>query len=102
TLAAYSVGLPPAIGALAAGLIFNGNRWSKQIDALVLPFRETFSAFFFIGLGLIFNPQQVWQEPLWTLFALLAVLVLKTSAGTIALRVTGLSWRRSLGMGIGL
>ena len=52
TLAAYSVGLPPAIGALAAGLIFNGNRWSKQIDALVLPFRETFSAFFFYRLGI--------------------------------------------------
>ena len=102
TLAAYSVGLPPAIGALAAGLIFNGNRWSKQIDALVLPFRETFSAFFFIGLGLIFDPQQVWDEPLWTLSALLAVIVVKTLAGCIALRVTGLLWRRSLGMGIGL
>ena len=46
TLAAYSIGLPPAIGAFAAGLVFNGNRWSHQIDALVLPFRETFAAGF--------------------------------------------------------
>ncbi len=52
TLAAFSVGLPPAVGAFAAGLIFNGNRWTKQIDALVLPFRETFAAIFFVGLGI--------------------------------------------------
>ncbi len=102
TWAAYSVGLPPAIGAFAAGLIFNGNRWSKQIDALVLPFRETFSAVFFVGLGLIFDPRLVWQEPLAMLAMLLAVLVLKTLAAMIALRVTGLSWQRSLGMGLGL
>ena len=36
TLFAYTLGLPPAVGAFAAGLIFNGNRWSHQIDALIL------------------------------------------------------------------
>ncbi|MCA9159084.1 MAG: cation:proton antiporter [Planctomycetales bacterium] len=102
TLAAYSVGLPPAIGALAAGIVFNGNRWSKQIDALVLPFRETFAAIFFVGLGLIFDPRQVWYDPLGVLAALLAVVAIKTVAATIALRATRLSVRRSLGMGIGL
>jgi CPA2 family monovalent cation:H+ antiporter-2 len=102
TLAAYSVGLPPAIGALAAGLIFNGNRWSKQIDALVLPFRETFAAVFFVGLGLIFDPRQVWHDPLGMLAALLAVVALKTIGATVALRVTGLSGPRALGMGLGL
>ena len=38
TLGVHSVGLPPVIGAFAAGPIFSGNRWTKQIDALVLPF----------------------------------------------------------------
>ena len=47
TLAAHAIGLPPAIGAFAAGLVFSGNRWTHQIDALVLPFRESFSAIFF-------------------------------------------------------
>ncbi|MEO8268739.1 MAG: cation:proton antiporter [Aureliella sp.] len=102
TLAAYAVGLPPAIGALAAGIIFNGNRWTKQIDALVLPFRETFAAIFFVGLGLIFDPLQVWHDPLGMLAALSAVVAIKALAATIALRATGLSGRRSLGMGIGL
>jgi CPA2 family monovalent cation:H+ antiporter-2 len=102
TLAAYSVGLPPAVGAFAAGLIFNGNRWTQQIDALVLPFRETFSAVFFIGLGLIFNPGLFLREPLIMLTMLASVILMKAIAATIALKLTGLSLRTSFGMGIGL
>ncbi len=102
TLAAYYVGLPPAVGAFAAGLIFNGNRWTKQIDALVLPFRETFAAVFFIGLGLIFDPRLVWNEPVWMLVSLAAVILIKALAATIALQLTGLTLKRAMGMGIGL
>lgn len=87
---------------MAAGIVFNGNRWSKQIDALVLPFRETFAAIFFVGLGLIFDPRQVWHDPLGVSAALLAVVAIKAVAATIALRATGLSFRRSFGMGVGL
>ncbi len=102
TLAAYSVGLPPAVGAFAAGLIFNGNRWTKQIDALVLPFRETFAAIFFIGLGLIFDPRLFLNKPFEMSLMLVGVIVIKTFAATIALRLTGLPFRRAFGMGIGL
>ncbi|QEG00715.1 Inner membrane protein YbaL [Stieleria maiorica] len=102
TLAAYRLGLPAAVGAFAAGLIFNGNRWTKQIDALVLPFRETFAAVFFVGLGLIFDPALIWREPLTMLAALGMVIVLKTLAAMAALMLTGMTLQRALGMGIGL
>ncbi|EMI46487.1 cation:proton antiporter [Rhodopirellula sp. SWK7] len=102
TLAAHSVGLPPAVGAFAAGLIFNGNRWTHQIDALVLPFRETFAAVFFIGLGLIFDPRLYWQEPVLIFGSLAGVLLIKTCAAAIALRLTGMSLRHAIGMGLGL
>ena len=102
TLAAYRLGLPPAIGALAAGLVFNGNRWSHQIDALVLPFRETFAAIFFIGLGLIFRPNILWEHPSVMLLWLPSLMVVKAIAGTIAFRATGLPTRSSMGMSLGL
>ena len=102
TLAAYAVGLPAAVGAFAAGLIFNGNRWSHQIDALVLPFRETFAAVFFVGLGLIFDPRLLWYEPLLIFIALPVMILLKGAAAAVALKLTGLPIRQSLGMGIGL
>lgn len=102
TLAAYSVGLPPAVGAFAAGLIFNGNRWTKQIDALILPFRETFAAIFFVGLGLIFDPRLILEKPVEMLLVLVGVIIIKTVAGTLALKLTGLPIRQAFGMGIGL
>ncbi|MEM1067729.1 MAG: cation:proton antiporter [Planctomycetota bacterium] len=102
TLAAYSVGLPPAVGAFAAGLIFNGNRWTHQIDALVLPFRETFAAIFFVGLGLILDPRLFFREPELLVIVLPAMIGLKAIAAAVALRLTGLPTLSAIGMGIGL
>lgn len=102
TLAAYSIGLPAAIGALAAGLIFSDNRWTHQIDALVLPLRETFAAIFFVSLGLLLDPLYFWSEPLEFFGFLVGLIVLKAAAATIALRLTGLNWRAASGTGVGL
>jgi CPA2 family monovalent cation:H+ antiporter-2 len=102
SLVAYRLGLPPAVGAFAAGFALNGNRWTEQIDALILPFRETFAAVFFVSLGLIFRPNLWVVEPLTLLLGLGALLALKAVAGTLALRMTGLGWQQAMGMGIGL
>ncbi|MEM0924554.1 MAG: cation:proton antiporter [Planctomycetota bacterium] len=102
TLAAYSVGLPPAVGAFAAGLIFNGNRWTHQIDALVLPFRETFAAVFFVALGLILDPTLFLREPLLLVVCLPLVIVLKALAAAVALILTKLPLKNAVGMAIGL
>lgn len=95
-------GLPPALGAFACGLVLNGNRLTAQIDALVLPFKETFSAVFFVSLGMLFNFNVISVSPLFAALSLLGLLILKTSAGCIAARLTGLSWRPALGIGLGL
>ena len=102
TLAAHRFGLPAAIGAFAAGLVFSGNRWTQQIDALILPFRETFAAIFFVSLGLLVAPQLVWEEPIWLLKSLIGLIVIKTTAAYVALRLTGLKHQTALGMSIGL
>lgn len=102
TLLASALGLPAAIGAFAAGLIFNGNRWTQQIDSLVLPFRETFAAIFFVGLGLLFEPAVVLDNPIVMAAIWVAVLIVKWIAASISLRITGLKWRRSIGTGLGL
>lgn len=102
TWVAYRIELPPAIGAFAAGLIFSGNRWTKQIDALVLPFRETFAAIFFVSLGLLFNPELLLREPITMLVCLAGLMGIKAIAATVALRLTGLTWTSAAGMGAGL
>ncbi len=98
----YNVGLPPALGAFACGLVLNGNRLTGQIDALVLPFRETFAAIFFVSLGMLFNPEIITHAPLFAMGAFLGILIIKSTAGCIAARLTGLNWHPSFGVGLGL
>ncbi|MEM6331425.1 MAG: cation:proton antiporter, partial [Planctomycetota bacterium] len=102
TLAAAAAGLRPELGAFAAGLCFGGNRWSPQIDALVLPFRETFAAIFFVGLGLLVDVQMLLAAPVTLLAATAVVIAVKAAAAAIAVRATGLSGAASLGVGLGL
>ena len=102
TATAFWFGLPEAIGAFAAGLIFSGNRWSQQIEALILPFRESFAAVFFVSLGLLADLSLIWQRPFVMFFCLFGLFVVKASAATLALRLTKLSWLRAFGMGLGL
>jgi len=102
SLAAQRMGLPPAIGALAAGLVFGGNRWSEQIDSLILPFREAFSAIFFVSLGLLVNLVAILQNPIVAVGGICVLISIKTVASTIALRVTGLSWKQSFAPALGL
>ena len=98
----HVIGLPPAIGALAAGLMLSGNRLSKQIDTLVLPFRESFAAIFFVTLGTLLQPMAFFAEPVLLTAGLIGILALKSAAATIALKLTGLGWKAAAGMGIGL
>lgn len=101
-LGAYWIGLPPALGALAAGVMLAGNRLSGQIDALILPYRETFAAVFFVSLGTLMRLDLLVHDPIVPVVGLIAVVVLKTFAAAVPLRLLGLSWRSAVGMGLGL
>lgn len=101
-LGAHLLQLPAAVGALAAGMAISGNRLSKQIDTLVLPFRETFAATFFVSLGTLLHAELFLAEPVALLSGLVGVFVLKTAAAALALRLVGLSWRNALLMGMAL
>jgi CPA2 family monovalent cation:H+ antiporter-2 len=96
------LGLPPAIGALAAGVAFSGTRLSVQIDSALLPFRETFAAVFFVTLGALLKPAVFLEEPLLMTLGFIGMVLVKTAAAAIALRVAGLRWPSAVGMGAGL
>lgn len=102
TLGASLAGLPAALGAFAAGLCFGGNRWSPQVDALVLPFRETFAAVFFVGLGLLIDVGLLVTMPLGLLGMAVGLVAIKAAAAWVAVRLTGLRARAALGVGMGL
>jgi CPA2 family monovalent cation:H+ antiporter-2 len=99
---AVTLGLPAAVGALAAGVALSGNRLSKQVDSIVLPFRETFAAAFFVTTGSLLDLSILAREPLLLALGLAGVLTLKTIGAGLALRVSGLGWAPALAAGLGL
>jgi CPA2 family monovalent cation:H+ antiporter-2 len=82
--------------------VLGGNRLSGQVDAMIMPFRESFAAVFFVGLGTLLRPALFLEQPVLLIVGLLGALAVKTLAGGIAFRCTGLKWRAALGMGLGL
>jgi CPA2 family monovalent cation:H+ antiporter-2 len=91
-----------ALGAFFAGLVVGQSRFGPQAAADMAPFRDVFSALFFVSVGMLFNPRFVAEEPLMVLATLAIVLVLKplvAVAIVLALRDT----RRTAGtVGVGL
>ena len=93
-------GLTPALGALAAGIVLGENRLTSQIEALFEPFSESFSAMFFISLGMLMDFHILQTHP-WLCFgSLIAVILLKTIAAAGSLKICGFKNRSAVGYGL--
>ncbi len=99
---AEALGLTAALGALAAGIALGENRLTHQIDALILPFREAFSAMFFISLGMLTDFSYVFHHPIVCLLALVGAIAFKAVCATAALRICGMDRRGALAFGVSI
>jgi CPA2 family monovalent cation:H+ antiporter-2 len=91
-----------ALGAFIAGLVLGRSRFGPQAAADMTPFRDVFSALFFVSVGMLFDPGFVVARPLMVLAAVSIVLVAKpliALAIVIALKDTR---RTALTVAIGL
>jgi CPA2 family monovalent cation:H+ antiporter-2 len=67
-----SLGLSLALGAFMAGLIISESEYSHQATGNILPFREIFTSFFFVSIGMLLDLSFFVQH--FFLIALLALL----------------------------
>ncbi len=74
--ATSSIGLSLALGAFLAGLIISESEYSHQATGFVIPFRETFTSFFFVSIGMLLD--------LSFFFSHLGMILLLTVAAVIA------------------
>ena len=86
-LAAEVFNVSVALGAFFAGLVVGQSRFGPQAAVDMVPFRDVFSALFFVSVGMLFNPGIVTSQPLLLVGALLIVLVLKPA---VALAIVAL------------
>jgi CPA2 family monovalent cation:H+ antiporter-2 len=76
-LAAEVFHVSVALGAFFAGLVVGQSRFGPQAAVDMAPFRDVFSALFFVSVGMLFNPLFILERPGLVLSALLIVLVVK-------------------------
>jgi CPA2 family monovalent cation:H+ antiporter-2 len=101
-LAAQVFHMSVALGAFFAGLVVGQSRIGPQAAADIAPFRDVFSALFFVSIGMLFDPRLVLESPGMLALALGIVLVLKPLAAiaiVLALRDT---LRTTLTVAVGL
>lgn len=80
-------GLSLALGAFLAGLIISESEYSHQATSIILPFRELFTSFFFISVGMLLNIS-FFINHVWVVLALvLGVVVVKALAAAVAVAV---------------
>ena len=91
-----------ALGAFFAGLVVGQSRIGAQAAVDMAPFRDVFSALFFVSVGMLFNPAVVIAQPLLVLAALAIVLVVKPLVAVVIVVALHDTRRTALTVGVGL
>ncbi|EWS60396.1 MAG: cation:proton antiporter [Methylibium sp.] len=91
-----------ALGAFFAGLVVGQSRFGPQAAADMAPFRDVFTALFFVSVGMLFNPNLVVQQPALVLTALGVVLLLKPLVAVVIVLLLRSDWRTAATVGVGL
>lgn len=82
----YTAGLSLALGAFLAGLIISESEYSYQALGNILPFRDVFTSFFFVSIGMLLDVAVFLENAELVVAAALAVLILKSAvAGGVTL-----------------
>jgi CPA2 family monovalent cation:H+ antiporter-2 len=77
-------GLSLALGAFMAGLIISESEYSHQATANILPFREIFTSFFFVSIGMLLDVQFFVSHLGWVLLFAFMVMVAKALIASLA------------------
>jgi len=97
-----SAGLSLALGAFLAGLIISETEYSHQALSNILPFRDVFSSFFFISIGMLLDVNFLFQQPGLIALITLGVLVLKSLIGGFAALLLGFPLRTTILIGLAI
>jgi len=98
----YKAGLSLALGSFLAGLIISESEYSHQALGDILPFRDVFTSFFFVSVGMLLDIGFFLSHPFFLLLAALCVVILKALVAGAAALVSGLPLRSALIAGIAL
>jgi len=97
-----SAGLSLALGAFLAGLIISDSEYSHQALGSILPFRDVFTSFFFVSIGMLLDVGFLFQHTGTVALIALGVFVLKSFIACSATLLLGFPFRTSILVGLAL
>ena len=95
-------GLSLALGAFLAGLIISESEYSHQALGNILPFRDVFTSFFFVSIGMLLDVGFLFQQPGTIALITLGILVLKSIIACFTTVLLGFPLRISILVGLAL
>jgi len=91
-----------ALGAFFAGLVVGQSRFGPQAAADMAPFRDVFTALFFVSVGMLFDPSLLVAQPVLIAMALAIVLLIKPAVALAIVLVLREPPRTALTVAVGL
>ncbi|MDX2282670.1 MAG: cation:proton antiporter [Bacteroidia bacterium] len=98
----YAAGLSLALGAFLAGLLMAESDYSHQATGNILPFREVFTSFFFVSIGMLLDAGFLFSHLPLILLLTLLVWALKTTLAALAALALRYPLRTALHTGLSL
>jgi CPA2 family monovalent cation:H+ antiporter-2 len=91
-----------ALGAFFAGMMLGESELSKRAADESLPLRDAFAVLFFVSVGMVFNPEIVWQEPLKLLIVVSIILIGNMAVGILLVLLFNYPLGTALTVGVSL
>jgi CPA2 family monovalent cation:H+ antiporter-2 len=93
-------GVPVALAAFVAGVLFSIRPIAQQARREVLPFRDLFAVLFFVAIGTLVDPAAVAQEPGWlaVFIGLVALKALVVALLDALFHIPGRDWQIAVGL----
>ena len=95
-------GVSFALGAFFAGVVVNQSDHSRRAAADLQPLQDAFGVLFFVAVGMLFDPAILVREPLRVLAVVAVVLVGKSAAAFLIVRLFGRSRETALSVSAAL
>jgi CPA2 family monovalent cation:H+ antiporter-2 len=87
--ASLAFGVSMALGAFLAGIVVGQSEFSYRAASEALPMRDAFAVLFFVSVGMLFNPEHLFRNPLQVLITAVIVLLLKPVVAFLIVLMTG-------------
>jgi monovalent cation:H+ antiporter-2, CPA2 family len=91
-----------ALGAFFAGMVISGSDHRHSAETYLQPLQDTFAALFFVAVGMLFEPAVLIRHPLEVLEVVAIIIVGKSLAALLIVRLLGRPLRTALSVAAAL